>query len=74
MVICLEQGANDLYNPADASVTPLSPALLKSQMEHHHSGVVSSKQPGSVCSCFIKIANGLTFLVLADPGCRRKRL
>jgi len=30
MIVCLEQGANDL--PADATATPSSVALLKSRM------------------------------------------
>jgi len=33
MVVCLEQGANDLhYGPADATATPSSPVSLKSRL------------------------------------------
>ena len=48
VVICLEQGANDLHM---VHLMPLPPII----------------------SCFIKIHNGFTFLVLAYPGCAGKQ-
>ena len=45
MVICLEQGGNDLHIWS------------------------SSRHCDPIISCFIKIQTGLTFLMLAYPGC-----
>ena len=52
MVVCLEQGANDLhYGPADATATPSSLASAKSRMVPAYPGCPGKKAVKQLCMC-----------------------
>jgi len=57
VVICLEQGADDLYGPSDATATPSSLAPVKSRMVYLSGAslpkVVLEKRPLNRCSVVV---------------------